>query len=102
MLVYHSSVDMHFHIIIILFFEQVALTGTQIWWTTEVNLSFTRLEEGYENALKDYYRKQVLYICKAPRLSISMNTIHYLGYMYTMGIPIVELFLVKVSKNWTG
>ncbi|XP_064397591.1 dynein beta chain, ciliary-like isoform X3 [Halichondria panicea] len=38
---------------------QVALTGTQIWWTTEVNLSFTRLEEGYENALKDYYRKQV-------------------------------------------
>ncbi|XP_077967769.1 dynein beta chain, ciliary-like [Styela clava] len=38
---------------------QVALTGTQIWWTTEVNISFSRLEEGYENALKDFYKKQV-------------------------------------------
>ena len=38
---------------------QVALAGTQIWWTTEVNLSFARLEEGYENALKDYFKKQV-------------------------------------------
>ena len=24
-----------------------------------MNLSFARLEEGYENALKDYYKKQV-------------------------------------------
>lgn len=39
---------------------QVALAGTQIWWTTEVNISFARLEEGYENALKDYYKKQVI------------------------------------------
>ena len=39
---------------------QVALCGTQIWWTTEVGISFARLEEGYENALKDYYKKQVL------------------------------------------
>ena len=38
---------------------QVALAGTQVWWTTEVNLAFNRLEEGYENALKDYYKKQV-------------------------------------------
>ncbi len=38
---------------------QVALAGTQIWWTTEVNIAFTRLEEGYETALKDYYKKQV-------------------------------------------
>ena len=38
---------------------QVALCGTQIWWTTEVNMAFGRLEEGYENALKDYYKKQV-------------------------------------------
>lgn len=38
---------------------QVALCGTQIWWTTEVNISFGRLEEGYENALKDYNKKQV-------------------------------------------
>ena len=38
---------------------QVALTGSQIAWTTEVNLAFARLEEGYENALKDYNKKQV-------------------------------------------
>uniref|UniRef100_F7AU91 AAA+ ATPase domain-containing protein n=1 Tax=Ciona intestinalis TaxID=7719 RepID=F7AU91_CIOIN len=37
---------------------QVSLLGTQIWWTTEVNISFARLEEGYENAMKDYYKKQ--------------------------------------------
>lgn len=38
---------------------QVALSTTQIWWTTEVNIAFGRLEEGYENALKDYLKKQV-------------------------------------------
>lgn len=41
---------------------QVALCGTQIWWTTEVNIAFSRLEEGYENALKDYNKKQVTFI----------------------------------------
>lgn len=39
---------------------QVSLCGTQIWWTTEVNLAFARLDEGYENAMKDYNKKQVL------------------------------------------
>ena len=38
---------------------QVSLCGTQIWWTTEVNMAFARLEEGYENALKDYNKKQI-------------------------------------------
>lgn len=38
---------------------QPALCGTQIWWTTEVNMAFGRLEEGYENALKDYQKKQI-------------------------------------------
>ncbi|TPX70381.1 hypothetical protein SpCBS45565_g01824 [Spizellomyces sp. 'palustris'] len=38
---------------------QITLAGTQIWWTTEVNVAFSRLEEGYENSLKDYYKKQV-------------------------------------------
>uniref|UniRef100_A0A670JUX8 Dynein axonemal heavy chain 9 n=1 Tax=Podarcis muralis TaxID=64176 RepID=A0A670JUX8_PODMU len=31
----------------------------QIWWTTEVGIAFARLEEGYENAMKEYYKKQV-------------------------------------------
>ncbi|XP_035168476.1 LOW QUALITY PROTEIN: dynein heavy chain 17, axonemal [Oxyura jamaicensis] len=38
---------------------QVALTCTQIWWTTEVGIAFSRLEEGYENAIKDYNKKQI-------------------------------------------
>ena len=38
---------------------QVALATTQIWWTSEVNIAFTRLEERHENALKDYIKKQV-------------------------------------------
>ncbi|XP_054565087.1 dynein axonemal heavy chain 9 [Eptesicus fuscus] len=38
---------------------QVALTCTQIWWTTEVGMAFARLEEGYESSMKDYYKKQV-------------------------------------------
>ncbi|XP_058061407.1 LOW QUALITY PROTEIN: dynein beta chain, ciliary-like [Anopheles bellator] len=39
---------------------QPALCATQIWWTTEVNVAFGKLEEGYENALKDYQKKQIL------------------------------------------
>ena len=38
---------------------QVALTTTQIWWTTEVGIVFSRLEEGYENSMKDYSKKQI-------------------------------------------
>lgn len=38
---------------------QVSLCSTQIWWTTEVSLAFSRLEEGYDNALKDYLKKQI-------------------------------------------
>ncbi|XP_053528697.1 dynein axonemal heavy chain 9 isoform X1 [Artibeus jamaicensis] len=38
---------------------QVALTCTQIWWTTEVGMAFAKLEEGYESAMKDYHKKQV-------------------------------------------
>ena len=35
------------------------MTVTQIWWTTEVGIAFARLEEGYENAMKDYSKKQI-------------------------------------------
>ncbi|KAM4663589.1 dynein axonemal heavy chain 17 [Discoglossus pictus] len=38
---------------------QIALTCTQIWWTTEVGIAFSRLEEGYESAIKDYNKKQI-------------------------------------------
>ncbi|XP_059027314.1 dynein axonemal heavy chain 11 [Mustela lutreola] len=38
---------------------QVALTGSQIWWTTDVVIAFSRLEEGYETALKDFHKKQI-------------------------------------------
>ncbi|CAK8683563.1 unnamed protein product [Clavelina lepadiformis] len=38
---------------------QVALTGSQIWWSSEVEIAFEKLEEGFENAMKDYHKKQV-------------------------------------------
>ncbi|XP_071071224.1 dynein axonemal heavy chain 11 [Dasypus novemcinctus] len=38
---------------------QIALTGSQIWWTTDVGIAFSRLEEGYETALKDFHKKQI-------------------------------------------
>lgn len=38
---------------------QVGLTGTQVWWATDVGIAFERVEEGFETALKDYNRKQV-------------------------------------------
>ncbi|XP_025160705.1 dynein beta chain, ciliary-like [Harpegnathos saltator] len=38
---------------------QPALCGSQIWWTTEVHMAFARLEEGFENALRDYQKKQI-------------------------------------------
>lgn len=41
---------------------QAALVATQIWWAAEVNMAFGRLEEGYDNALKDYQKKQVIRI----------------------------------------
>lgn len=38
---------------------QPALCTTQIWWTTEVNIAFAKFEEGYENSLRDYQKKQI-------------------------------------------
>ncbi|XP_070067151.1 dynein beta chain, ciliary [Drosophila virilis] len=38
---------------------QPALVGTQIMWTAETNDAFAKVQLRYENALKDYNRKQV-------------------------------------------
>ncbi|NXF83974.1 DYH9 protein, partial [Sclerurus mexicanus] len=38
---------------------QVALSCTQIWWTTEVGIAFARMNEGYEKAMREYHKKQV-------------------------------------------
>ena len=38
---------------------QVALTASQVAWNAEVNTAFKKQEEGYENALKDLYKKLV-------------------------------------------
>uniref|UniRef100_A0A8D3CJW0 Dynein axonemal heavy chain 11 n=1 Tax=Scophthalmus maximus TaxID=52904 RepID=A0A8D3CJW0_SCOMX len=38
---------------------QVALTGSQIWWSNDMEIVFKRLEEGFDSALKDYNKKQV-------------------------------------------
>ncbi|VDM26097.1 unnamed protein product, partial [Hydatigera taeniaeformis] len=38
---------------------QISLAGCQIGWVAEVNLNFTQLEEGYENAMKFFNKKQI-------------------------------------------
>ncbi|XP_068613056.1 dynein axonemal heavy chain 11 [Brachionichthys hirsutus] len=38
---------------------QVALTGSQVWWSNDMELVFRRLQEGFESALKDYNKKQI-------------------------------------------
>lgn len=38
---------------------QPVLCTTQIFWSSETNNAFGRLENGYENALKDYQKKQI-------------------------------------------
>lgn len=55
----HFLIKLDYLNLTLMYSYQVALTGTQIWWTVEVNISFARLEEGYENALKDYFKKEV-------------------------------------------
>ncbi|XP_061694561.1 dynein axonemal heavy chain 11 [Syngnathoides biaculeatus] len=39
---------------------QVGLTGSQVWWATDVGIAFARVEEGFDTALKDYNKKQIL------------------------------------------
>lgn len=80
---------------------QVALCGTQIWWTTEVVLAFGRLEEGYENALKDYYKKQVLIcvkilfccfwsICRVKRMAVKVS-----GFIITLSRNVIKDILER-------
>ncbi|NXB68815.1 DYH9 protein, partial [Struthidea cinerea] len=38
---------------------QVALCCSQIWWTAEVGMAFSRMKEGYEKAMREYHKKQV-------------------------------------------
>ncbi|XP_037954213.1 dynein beta chain, ciliary [Teleopsis dalmanni] len=38
---------------------QPALVSTQIWWTTETNEAFSKVQQRYENAIKDFNKKQV-------------------------------------------
>ncbi|XP_051576917.1 dynein axonemal heavy chain 11 [Myxocyprinus asiaticus] len=38
---------------------QVVLTASQIWWSTDMNLAFEQLAEGFEMALRDYNKKQI-------------------------------------------
>ncbi|CAF3576543.1 unnamed protein product [Rotaria sordida] len=39
---------------------QIILTASQIWWTTDVNATFARMEEGFSNALREYNKKQIV------------------------------------------
>ena len=42
-----------------MFTSQHALTGSKVWWTAEVFSAFDRLEQGNENAMKEYYQQCV-------------------------------------------
>ena len=39
------------------FTSQHCLTGNQVWWTSEVYTAYDRLEQGNENAMKEYYQQ---------------------------------------------
>ena len=52
---------------------QVTLTGSQIAWNAEVSAAFQRLEEGYENAMKDLHRKQVCLLIASSVLLFFFN-----------------------------
>lgn len=38
---------------------QVALAGSQAWWSNDVRMVFQRLEDGFESVHKDYKKKRV-------------------------------------------
>jgi dynein heavy chain len=42
-----------------MFIAQHCLSAGQVWWTTEVYTAFDRLEQGNENAMKEYYQQCV-------------------------------------------
>lgn len=58
---------------------QVALTASQISWNNEVTIAFQRLEEGYENAIKDLFRKQAILFVKIINLIDYMRPKTYTG-----------------------
>ena len=53
---------------------QVALCAVQIWWTVETNLAFLRLEEGFENSLKDFNKKQARALCCCCLLNVELSS----------------------------
>ena len=40
-----------------MYVAQLCITTSQVWWTTEVNSAFERLEQGNEQAMKEYYQQ---------------------------------------------
>lgn len=56
--------------------SQIALTGSQIWWSNDMELVFRRLEEGFELALKDYNKKQVRLVNNLFLMNVSLQEIN--------------------------
>ncbi|UJR10317.1 hypothetical protein I4U23_014523 [Adineta vaga] len=50
---------------------QIILTASQIWWTTDVNGTFARMEEGFSNALREYNKKQIVQLNTSINLLLS-------------------------------
>lgn len=47
---------------------QVVITTSRMWFTSEVNNAFERIEEGNKNAMRDYHKQQVSQIAKLTQL----------------------------------
>lgn len=74
---------------------QVALTGSQIWWSNDMELVFKRFDEGFESALKDYNKKQVNFM-------MSYQTVIDLIYMHLIcreNLIIIETINVSIFLN---
>jgi len=70
---------------------QVTLTASQIAWNAEVTAAFQRLEEGYENSMKDLHRKQVF---KSTNATLKMFCTSLLFRLHNL-----MLWLVCSSEN---
>ncbi|VEN40996.1 unnamed protein product, partial [Callosobruchus maculatus] len=81
---------------------QVSLCGTQIWWTTEVNIAFSRLEEGYDNALRDYYKKQVSQLSTLISLLLDVHSRDVVGKLIQMKVESASAFpwVSQLRHRW--
>lgn len=68
---------------------QVALCTTQIFWSIEINEIFRKIDEGYENALKDYQRKQIAQLNAL--INLLLGDLHYSDRLKVCAICTIDV-----------